>query len=166
MADVKADPKVQEANQAISQAKGKRRLLAEEQAAIPAKIQDAALRNRREKASAAREGGDVATVGGDEAITELKAREAALPFEIWAADCEALQAEIDHLQAQQHVCAELRPKAEAKLADLAEQREKVNKEYAQAQQEIDSIHRQDPAGLQVNRKKDELRALEEAGPDV
>jgi chromosome segregation ATPase len=113
---------VDELQKAAREASRQERSLAQEVDALPEKIQEAARKDARSKARAARAGEDIAVVDEVSEVNAMRQREAELPYLRWSASIRtaALEIELNQAQkeAQQEKADEARPKLKPAREDM------------------------------------------------
>ncbi len=121
---------IPELKEAAREAGRQERSLAQEVDSLPGKIQEAARKDARRKAKAARTGEDIAVVDQDSEVPQLRQREAELPYLRWSAAIRtaALEVELNQAQkeTQQAKADEARPLLKPAREEMDEASERFN----------------------------------------
>jgi chromosome segregation ATPase len=121
---------IPELQKAAREAGRQERSLAQEVDSLPGKVQEAARKDARRKAKAARTGEDIAVVDEGSEVPQLRQREAELPYLRWSAAIRtaALEAELNQAQkeASQERADEARPKLKPAREEMDEATDRFN----------------------------------------
>jgi chromosome segregation ATPase len=116
--------------EATREAGRQERKLAQEVDALPEKIKEAARKDARRKAKAARTGEDIAVVDEASEVPQLRQRENELPYLRWSASIRtaALEGELNQAQKEQaqERAAEARPKLKPAREEMDEASDRFN----------------------------------------
>jgi len=166
----KTDTNFDELKQAVREASKEQRALALEMDSMPSKIQEAAHRDARAKAQAAREGGTgaaVAAVDEESEVPQLRQREKDLPYLMWAASIRhaALEAELYDAQTHHHEAeaAKARSGLQALKMDMDEATRLFHERADKVQGHEGAASRLSYLRSEANKR---LRLLEEEHPGV
>jgi chromosome segregation ATPase len=114
---------IPELKEAAREAGRQERSLAQEVDSLPGKIQEAARKDARKKAKAARTGEDIAVVDEASEIPAMRQRENELPYLRWSAAIRTAALEIELNQAQKEQAKERADEARPKLKPAREEME-------------------------------------------
>ncbi len=114
---------IPELKEAAREAGRQERSLAQEVDSLPGKVQEAARKDARKKAKAARTGEDIAVVDEASEIPAMRQRENELPYLRWSAAIRTAALEIELNQAQKEQAKERADEARPKLKPAREEME-------------------------------------------
>ncbi len=129
---------IAELEKARSDASRQERSLAQEVDSLPEKIQQAAKRQARDMAHAARTGEDIAAVDDASEVNALRKREAELPLIRWSAALRTASLEVELNQAQKEREQEKADVARPNLKPLREEMDEATKKFNEARNTVRS----------------------------
>ncbi len=158
---------IPELEKARSEASRHERQLAQEVDSLPEKIQQAAKRQARDMAHAARTGEDIAAVDDASEVNALRKREAELPLIRWSAALRTASLEVELNQAQKEREQEKADEARPNLKPAREEMDAASERFNEIRNTVRSAeYAVDVFSGYVSKARKSLAILEQEYPSV